>query len=468
MCQNSRFIYNPYARRSILVKCGKCEACQQEKASLRSQRIRNNASFGTLQLFITLTYTNDFVPYVLRSELKSDSLDVNVYRNSDVRYVFSRQNGLKKKKTLEISIVDKVYIPNEIRSDASLMGLVPLQKQSKDKIGVCLYSDFQKFVKRLRQILIRKYHVTSRFSYFVCSEYGSITKRPHFHADLSIPSSYEAEFRQAILEAWPYADTSRTARYIEIARDVACYVSSYVNGSSDIPECFKGTFDQKHHYSQHYGVGLDCFGLPALLEKIKSRDLHYYTRKEFDGTSEFNDVPYPAYVVNRFFPKFKGFSWCSSSSLFNIAREPENVCRELSKIENPLYHYNSDETYKIYVRLKNAQDYFVNTTGLSAYDFALYYVDVWKLFTSQNLIDSHKDIEYVEQYADYYDNGNDLYNGLVSAPTIPQKVFEKIQVDPNKRVDVLSRDSSLRSLYHRLSKQKKVTNYVMSHNGHNV
>lgn len=468
MCVNSRFIYNPYARRSVLVKCGKCEACQQEKAALRSNRIRNNMMDGNIALFLTLTYAPDYVPYIKKSELSSDSLDVNVYRNADFRLTFSRHHGYKPKKLDGVSIVDTCYIPHEFRSDSSLYGLVPLRKSDKDNIGVCLYSDFQKFIKRLRINLFRKYHVTSQFSYFVCSEYGCITQRPHFHALLFIPSSLETTFRRAILEVWQYADKSRTARYIEIARDAASYVSSYVNGSADLPECFKDNFNQVHHYSQNFGVGLDCFSLASILSKVESGSLYYYTRKEFDGTSSVNDVSIPAYVINRYFPKFKGFSWCSPSSLFNIAREPETICSELSKIENPLYSFNANETYKMYVRLKNAKDYFTSVTRLGDFDFASYYVRVWNLYTSQHLKDSHKDIVCVNDYSDFYENANDLSSGVVSCPSLPKKVFENLTLNPNERSDVVAKDIALRSLYHRMSKQKKVTNYVMAANGHNV
>ena len=468
MCINSRFIYNPYSKRSILVKCGNCECCQQEKAALRSNRIRNNMSFGTIALFVTLTYTNDYVPYIKRSDLASDSFDVNVYRNADFRYTFSRYQGLNAKKVDGISIVDNVFIPLEYRSSSTLHGLVPLQKSSSDNIGVCLYSDFQKFIKRLRVNLERKYHVTGRFSYFVCSEYGAKTNRPHFHALLFIPSSFEKEFRQAILASWSYADSRRTSRYIEIARDAASYVSSYVNGNSNIPECLQDRFAQKHHYSQHFGVGLDCFSLASLLEKIEQRALYYYTRKEFDGASCVNDVPIPAYVINRFFPKFKGYSWLSDYSLFNIARKPYEVCNELSKIDNPLYHYSPKESYAIYVRLSNAQNYFCDCTGLSPFDFGHYYVLVWNLLSSQHLKDSYKDIEQLSDFADFYDNANDLYNGLVSAPTLPDSIYDDLVVNPNERSDVVLRNIVMLDLYTRMNKQKKVTNIIMSYNGHNV
>ena len=65
MCTHSKYVYNKYTRRKVLVPCGRCEACQQKKAALRANRIRNNVSNGYIALFITLTYKNEFVPYIL-------------------------------------------------------------------------------------------------------------------------------------------------------------------------------------------------------------------------------------------------------------------------------------------------------------------------------------------------------------------------------------------------------------------
>ena len=94
MCTNSRFIWNPYARKKILVKCGKCDACKQEKALARSTRIRNNVTSGTIALFITLTYTNDYVPYVKKSDLFSKPVDLPVYRRCRIREIYDRHSDI--------------------------------------------------------------------------------------------------------------------------------------------------------------------------------------------------------------------------------------------------------------------------------------------------------------------------------------------------------------------------------------
>ena len=74
MCTHSRFIFNPYSRKNVLVKCGKCPSCLQEKAFARAQRIKNNYSDGTICLFFTLTYSNDFIPYIDRDDVYEASL----------------------------------------------------------------------------------------------------------------------------------------------------------------------------------------------------------------------------------------------------------------------------------------------------------------------------------------------------------------------------------------------------------
>ena len=79
MCTHCRYVFNRYSRRHVLVKCGKCDACKQEKAIARANRIRNNLTYGKIALFITLTYANDYVPFVYRSDLIGYG-DLNVYR----------------------------------------------------------------------------------------------------------------------------------------------------------------------------------------------------------------------------------------------------------------------------------------------------------------------------------------------------------------------------------------------------
>ena len=461
MCINCRYIYNHFSRRKVLVPCGKCKACQQEKALKRTNRIRNNSSFGNIALFITLTYKNDFVPYIRKSDLSSSSLDVPVYRDAHCRYIFSPRKGLNLSTNYGTEEIMSVYIPTEFRSDSDVLSLRTLSNGSSDKVGVCLNIDFQNFIKRLKINLQRKYNYATKFSYFYCSEYGAISKRPHFHALLFIPANDENIFRNAIVENWPFADRYRTEKYVEVARDAASYVSSYVNGNISLPSCLQiSLFKSKHNYSRNFGTFLDCFSLGQILYKIDAGDLSYNIAKTVNGTDTFVSVPVPLYVLNRYFPKFKGFGWLSSSQLRSILLSPQRIDSVLSEIENPLYQYSPKETYRIFVRLSNAIDYFKKTTSLSEFDYADYYIRCYNVHASNVIRHSYDNILTFNDFKDFYENALNVVSGEISAPTLSS--IEYFCVNPNARRDVVERTYTFTDLYERMDKQRKVTNYVLS------
>lgn len=482
MCTNCRYIYNHYSRRRVLVKCGKCAACKQEKACKRSNRIRNNFSYGTIALFITLTYTNDFVPYVKRDELDAAFLSLQVYRRCTGRYIYDSKYGLRFKKYNEVSIIDDVSLCNFDKFTNNYL-YKHLRGLSDDYIGVCYYPDIQNFFKRLRQILIRHYNYEKSFSYFCCSELGGHSYRPHFHALIFIARSDEKLFRSAICEAWPFADRRRTAKFIEVARNAASYVSSYVNSNIDLlPLMQDDHFRPKHSQSKNFGVVLDCFKLSSILEKIDSGDLVYYREAKFDGVSTSVALPIPLYVLHRYFPICKGFGWLSSSQLRTVLLCPEKLSDFLGDysyvgrldyssrcflfpvsvhnvLDNPLYDFSPRETYSLYVRLENCYQRFYSETGLSRFDYAHYYIRCYSVYKSMILRLSLEDKKF-DEFTDFYENALDVHLQPDIAPTLSN--LHNLCLNPNDRSDVVISTTRFKSLYHRLTKQKDVTNYCLS------
>lgn len=483
-----KWIFNPYIHKKVLVSCGKCDACRQEKACARANRIRNNVSDGTIALFITLTYSNDYVPFIYRDDLLTSDIDINIYRNCTCRRCYSNSRGTFFKKEDGISIIDTTFIPFEERSSFEVRKMKSLKGLSSEKIGVCYYKDLQDFFKRLRQNLSREYGYKEQFSFFACSEYGGFTQRPHFHGLLFIQRNVEQIFRDCIVKSWPYADNSRTAKFIEVARDAASYVAAYVNGNSNLPSLLENTFKQKHSSSKHFGVVLDCFTLPKILEKVRQSDLHYYSRKQYDGTTNVSPHVIPAYVINRYFPILKGFRRFTASALFDVLLSPERIGdygereqyfpifneessflvynKTRTNLDIPLYHFTPKETYSMFVRLENAYQYYFNQTGKSRYDYAIDYMSTWRLYHSTVIRDSLEKVDSLEDFEQYYENvlefGDDI--NLV-APTLANL---DLNVNPNTLVDIVMKSNNLTSLYSRMSKQKKVTNYVMNELNYNV
>ena len=501
-----RTIWNPYSRKKVLVKCGKCEACQQEAACRRSNRIRNHVHDGNIQLFITLTYTNDYVPYIKFSEFKKHPLELNVYRQCSIRQVFDRHTGnLRFVKKRGEHVIGTIPLPDSLSllaDDKHYIFYPHLKGMPSDYIGVCWYPDIQKFYKRLRSNLQRKYNYEKYFSFFSCTELGSHTYRPHAHGLLFVGRCDEALFRSAIIEAWPYADRRRTSKYVELARDCASYVASYVNGGSDLlPLMQVDSFKPKHTYSKDFGCMLDCFKLPQILQKIDSGDLCYYRQQKFDGVTSTVAVPIPKYILYRYFPVCKGFSWLSPSQLRSILYDPQRVgdilndfeyhgnynfefssldsdfCGNVtfhipvfrqSKIDNPLYKFTPQESYRIFVRLENCYKRFHRETGLSRHDYVYYYEKVWPLYYALVERMMHENFELLSgDYSGFYENGCEVANNPDIAPTL-SNLLPQLVVDPNKRPDIISKTDNFRSLYSRMNKQRKVTNLVMVSMDHNV
>lgn len=91
MCVNQRYIINPYTKRSLFVKCGKCPACLQEKAIHRVRRIKNTETDALDCMMVSLTYARGCAPYIDRSEAYNFAHGrlpyLNVYRDSSFRRV---------------------------------------------------------------------------------------------------------------------------------------------------------------------------------------------------------------------------------------------------------------------------------------------------------------------------------------------------------------------------------------------
>lgn len=463
MCTNSRLIRNRYTGRPVRVSCGKCEACVQERAAMRTNRIRNHSKEGEICLFVTLTYSNDYLPYVRRSELGEFEF-VNVYRDASVRRY--RANVIVDKGT---RVIDEVFIGEQ---PVYNLDVPSPRKMDKDKIGVICYPDIQDFFKRLRINLTRNYDYNKRITYWSCAELGPTTYRPHFHLLIWCEQGDESILRTAIIESWPFADKSRTENYIEIARNAASYVASYVNCGSRFPKLFKiGPFSPRHSYSKDFGVRSDCFSLRQILAKVRDRDLHYRSKQTIEGVPCITSHAIPEYVINRYFPKFKGYSSVTDDEIRKLLLYPARLSALVSE-RNPLLNWSKDDLYRYSTRLRHVADMFINVAGWSPdvfyAEYANYFVDTWNLHASAVLSDSFANVVTLTDYYNHYENINDLEFRLVHSDLADIIDLSKCQTDPNKRTDIVQKSSLLTDIFYRMDKSRKVVNLAMSEIGYDV
>lgn len=320
--------------------CGRCHSCRQQSANRRAVRIRSHRPDGYTCYFVTLDYSDRFVPYIRKSDLVaeiasskyygSSSLYLPVYRNYDW-YKNPRTRHLEKLEDPKIDEIETGFYYDKTDPNTLPTLCVAYNGGTRafdsDRIGICYMPDLQKFLKRLRSKIDRYFGENVPISYYATFEYGSTYLRPHLHLAVWAPNAYftETSLRRFIFTAWSYSD-----RYQEnlcvISRSCAKYIASYVNCSSIVPKFLQDEFPPKHSHSLGIGFDQDGFGLSSILDKFKmgTYEYHYTAVDKYGRTYEY-DLPLPSYVLYRYFPRIKGFSRLSRDTLYYTLGNLEKV-----------------------------------------------------------------------------------------------------------------------------------------------
>ena len=472
MCLVQKEIKPKYYRHKIFVPCGHCPACQQEKANRRTRRIINHDPDLKFDcLFVTLTYKNEFIPYVSKSELQafsSGSIDkFHVYRDNKVRSFYNRHSNKlyrvsEHRQVLETYTMQDLFDSNisggclifdlnfnykTIRSSGNA-----LRKSDPDKVGVCYYKDIQNFNKRLRKYIFidSRFPNDFKYSFFACTEYGPTTFRPHCHLLLYIPKGYFTLFKCAVIKAWSFDSLARRKANVEIARSPSAYVSSYLNGSSDIRgllQDFK-PFKMRHVYSQHFGFGKKDFSFDEILEKFRRGNLTTIETVHVNGVPSSVALPVPKYVVNRFFPKFKGYSSLTRDEVFDIVLFPQKLNFYAFKTGQ-----SKQEQARLYTKLCN-----LSTYGLSRFDFAIVYSSIWSLLASNVLRLSHDFVPIDE----YFSNLDEYFLHCVVRTYVRNDFVSRYallgNIDINLTPSNKRHHDYLITMYHNCNKERKARN----------
>lgn len=504
MCTNKRKIRNKYTGNELYVKCGHCPACLQEKASYRVSRIKSNDSMDTDVLLVSLTYRRHDVPYIRRSEAfdfsRGLSSSLNVYRDNDYRKV--RQNA-------SYDINYKLISGTKVISSVDYIKQMDFH-HCKDLvhkpgcIGVTYYPDLQHFLARLRLNLKRNFSYDKSFKVYSCSEYGSKSHRPHFHLLFWIPKGFSEVFRSAIVSSWPYGDISKWRdKAVQVAFSASSYVASYVNCGSDFPPFLQQYFPPKHSYSKDFGFGNRLFQLPFILEKFKRGTLSYNLQKVENGLPTIVNVPFPKYVVHRYFPQIKGYNRIPPSSLCSVLEriaKPFVFNEELRPLGSSFYEYGSsldfsslcsvykpdsvddynfvnqmafpvyysdEEFYRYGVRLSNAYRRFLSCLPPGDYytlhDYFKLHKSIWSCYSS-TVLRLHLENEDVP-LSEKYDNIGDyvaMYDYNKTPLPVGFKREDIKETDPNKFFHNMVITDRFAQSFHDNIKHRRVSNTVFS------
>lgn len=467
MCVKKRYVFRKDGS-SVLVKCGKCKECIQEKAFKRSNMIRFNEIAGYVTLFLTLTYSNEFCPYVRQLDIDSltdSDSKVNIYR------------------------------------DSSIIGVLPIEEPlpfcryhhltncGSDFIGVLFYDDLFKFQKRFRinyQRLCKQYGLQYNKLYFYSiGEYGATFARPHFHIKLQVSRETSTIAEQAFLKSWSY-DVHRPERCQYVQSDVSSYLSTYLAGTYSLPRLYHTKeIRPRSFHSSFYGCNQSVYSLHEVISSFYRHNL-YVVRCGFSTSPDPPSgwLSCPEQFLLRYFPKIKGYSRLNSSALFNVMSQPETIaCYSYQLGYRHLQKYESrngqivDDARTTIGTINRCYARAFEDSGISRTEWAFIACQIWHLVALFRFRSMYQRVHVERDNFDLYDNIHDIViekertqDGdfapfMSRSPTLLDLCLKyDFTCTPdyyNKRKEVVNRNKHLTQIFNQSQKIPRINNYVM-------
>lgn len=267
-CFHPRKVTNRYTHETLFVRCGTCPSCLVHRSNIQCALISNMSSHFKYAYFFTLTYSDEFVPRVSIEVVEREGADteIDAYMSDpdprhlpydDSRYVIAAtylpRSGCFRVhdsgRVRDFSQTEELYqfihplsgkeiqdllIASNGRYDFTRKCVVfPSIDECRNEILVLNPYDQNLFFKRLRKLIAEKYD--EKICYYLVSEYGGRTYRPHWHGLLFFNSDeLTSSICELVSKSWSYGRTD-----CSLSRGSAAgYVASYINSFVDLPEFF--------------------------------------------------------------------------------------------------------------------------------------------------------------------------------------------------------------------------------------
>ena len=331
-CEHPYKTRNKLSGEIIVARCNHCPSCLYLKSLNLTKRLETECTQHKYSIFFTLTYDNDHLPLLHFEDsyvAPSSDNSLTLFHS----FVFTRLNDAftvdTKGRKHNFSTVSPFYVDFTSEQLSDLRNPTHLSGRN---IAVCYKPDIQAFVKRLivnlvrtlKQLNPKKYaQLTTKtldFRYFVASEYGPKTLRPHYHGLAWTDNPDIAEFLLAdgikgqvghgiISKNWPFCSSERVD--VQSVSSTACnYVASYIAGVTGLPKVLQ----DKHFRPFTVSSSNPCIGCYAVSNETIQDLLHngfvptLSNRVKKNGSTAFSIVLPSKQIFSRFFAKCHGFS----------------------------------------------------------------------------------------------------------------------------------------------------------------
>lgn len=326
VCLNPQTVIGPDG--PITYSCGSCSVCIGKRNSMWRSKLNYALDACQYPVFITLTYANQHLPKVYYDEEKQFVTDI-VHTNGSGESV-SLLDDWKEKYTIQhqkFNFKDAPHYVSERHHNNFIFNGDPC-------FAVCLKKDVQDFIKRVR-INLKRHSLSmgrdNSFTYFICSEYGPKTFRPHYHGvlffnDHAIAQLFERELCES---SWKKSDKCSNSNREPIAKAIynksgaAAYVSKYITSVSDLPFALRNRFFKPFYlFSKGTPIGSEAFPYANFHDKISLctfDDRVSYVDKQSGERVEL-DLPLPSSAVDRVFPRLLFHGLLDPSQIRQIIR----------------------------------------------------------------------------------------------------------------------------------------------------
>jgi hypothetical protein len=267
-CFHPRKVTNRYTHETLFVRCGTCPSCLVHRSNIQCALISNMSSHFKYAYFFTLTYSDEFVPRVslevvercdAESEIDAYMSDSDprhlpyddsryqiaatylprsgcfrVHDSGRVRDFSETEESYQFLHTFSGKEIRDLLIASNSRYDFTRKCVVfPSIDECRNEVLVLNPYDQNLFFKRLRKLIAEKYD--EKICYYLVSEYGGRTYRPHWHGILFFNSDeLTSSICELVSKSWSYGRTD-----CSLSRGSAAgYVASYINSFVDLPNFF--------------------------------------------------------------------------------------------------------------------------------------------------------------------------------------------------------------------------------------
>lgn len=400
------------------VPCGKCVACQNNKRSSLSLKLRLEEYTSKYCYFLTLTYDDEHLPlfslgldtcatefirlYPYSERMRSDSLI------SDFCSDFYKFDN---------DFIDKMdYYSDFVLNYERMYGKHCVYGHGL--YALLYYRDIQLFLKRLRKYIFKHYGEKIRF--YIIGEYGTKSLRPHWHCLLFFNSS---SLSQAFEDCENVGTTARPCYCPRFLRPLwefgICdskrtngeaynYVSSYVSQSSNFPKLLVLLSNQKAYHSIQLGQILPQ---ESFVSAIQKGDFSFFER-QFYVDSFGIENPYTIWrsYYSRFFPKFTCSSQLTFEQTYRVLTCYETlrdiyhtdsvgvICRRLFYH----YHFGYPDTHDIFDYLRFAYYSVLHSNDISLFSALRSCVSASRTFLRAASLCGLTPTAFFRKYMDFY------------------------------------------------------------------